>query len=46
MSSLPLAKLGKVLGYDVVSGDAGLSARIVVEALAERPEHTIDIVDS
>jgi hypothetical protein len=39
MTSLPLAKLGKLLGADIASGEAGLSARMVMGALAERPEH-------
>jgi hypothetical protein len=46
MTSLPLAKLGKLLGSDIASGEAGLSARLVIEALAERPEYAIDIVES
>jgi len=45
MTSLPLAKLGKLLGADIASGEAGLSARMVMGALAERPEHAIDIID-
>lgn len=45
MTSLPLAKLGKLLGSDIASGEVGLSARIVIEALAERPEYAIDIID-
>ena len=46
MTSLPLAKLGKLLGSDIASGEAGLSARMVLEALAERPEYAIDIIES
>ena len=46
MTSLSLAKLGKLLGSDIASGEAGLSARLVIEALAERPEYAIDIVES
>jgi hypothetical protein len=46
MSTLPLAKLGKLLGADIASGAAGLSARLVLDALAETPEHVFDIVES
>jgi hypothetical protein len=46
MTSLPLAKLGKLLGSDIASGEAGLSARMVLEALAERPEYAIDLIES
>lgn len=46
MTSLPLAKLGKLLGSDIASGEAGLPARVVLEVLAERPEYASDIVES
>jgi hypothetical protein len=46
MTALPFTELGKLLGAEALSGEAGLAARIVTEALARSPEHVIDIVDS
>jgi hypothetical protein len=46
MTALPFTELGTLLGAEILSGEGGLAARIVTEALARSPEHVIDIVDS